>query len=97
MFAKKTSKYTYGMQISDTEAKLVEIMNVNGQVTLTQRHSIALNKGSIKHGKFVDEDSVIARISTLVKQIGLQGAHMQCDGTAIQCGASQIGLFVIKR
>ena len=28
MFAKKISKYTYGMQISDTEAKLVEIMNV---------------------------------------------------------------------
>lgn len=76
MFAKKTSKYTYGMQISDTEAKLVEIMNVNGQVTLTQRHSIALDRGSIKHGKFVDEDSVIARISTLVKQIGLQGAHI---------------------
>ncbi|MGG1515070.1 pilus assembly protein PilM [Paenibacillus oryzisoli] len=76
MFAKKTSKYTYGMQISDTEAKLVEILNQNGQVILTQRHAIALDRGSIKHGKFMDEEAVISRISTLVKQIGLQGAHM---------------------
>jgi type IV pilus assembly protein PilM len=76
MFGKKTSKYTYGMQISDTEAKLVEVMNMNQQVILTQRHSIALDKGSIKHGKFVDEQSVIGRIESLVKQIGLQGANV---------------------
>lgn len=73
---KKLSKYAYGMQITDTEAKLVEVMNVNDQVVLTQRHSISLDNGSIKNGKFMDEEAVIGRISTLVKQIGLQGSHV---------------------
>ncbi|WP_127587865.1 type IV pilus biogenesis protein PilM [Paenibacillus koleovorans] len=73
MFGKKQSKYAYGMQISDTSAKLVEIMNTPGQVIVTQRHSIALDRGSIKNGKFVDEESVIARIGSIVRQLGLQG------------------------
>ncbi|TVY10412.1 type IV pilus biogenesis protein PilM [Paenibacillus cremeus] len=76
MFGKKVSKYTYGMQISDSAVKLVEIMNQSGQVTVTQRHSIALDKGSIKHGKFMDEESVVRRMETIVKQLGLQGARV---------------------
>ncbi|MFK7696062.1 type IV pilus biogenesis protein PilM [Paenibacillus sp. HJGM_3] len=76
MFGKKTSKYTYGMQISDTTAKLVEIMTLPQEIVVTQRHSIALDKGSIKHGKFMDEESVIGRIEAMVKQIGLQGANV---------------------
>lgn len=76
MFGKKASKYTYGMQISDTDAKLVEIMNLPQEIVVTQRHSIALDKGSIKHGKFMDEESVIGRIESMVKQFGLQGANV---------------------
>lgn len=76
MFGRKTSKYTYGMQISDTDAKLVEIMNAPQEIVVTQRHTIALDKGSIKHGKFMDEESVIGRIESLVKQVGLQGANV---------------------
>jgi Tfp pilus assembly PilM family ATPase len=76
MFGRKTSKYTYGMQISDTTAKLVEIINLPQQVVVTQRHSIALDKGSIKNGKFMDEESVIRRIEATVSQLGLQGTKV---------------------
>jgi type IV pilus assembly protein PilM len=76
MFGNKKSKYTYGMQILDSEAKLVEMMNHPHQVVVTQRHSVALENGSIKNGKLLDEELVIRRIEALVNQLGLQGAKV---------------------
>lgn len=73
MFGLKRKKAAYGMHITDLQIKLVEIESSSQQLDVLQRHIIGLDEGSIRNGKLLDEESVIHKLTHLVKAHGLHG------------------------
>lgn len=73
MFGLKRKKAAYGMHIMDNQIKLLEIESSSMQIEVLQRHQIALDEGSIRNGKLLDEESVINKLTYQVRQLGIAG------------------------
>lgn len=69
----KKGRYTYGLSLSDQEAKLVEIRPSDSRVAVTRRFSAPLPDGCVREGRIADAQAAAEALRTMVKDADLRG------------------------
>lgn len=76
MFGFKKNKSGFGLQILDTQIRLVQIEQAGHFVQIVQQHSVALQAGCVKNGKIQNEEALIETLGDAVRKLGLGKAKV---------------------
>lgn len=76
MFGRKRKTPCYGLQILDSQAKIVELVLSQQRVRVTKLHTASFSGELVKNGKILDEDAVAKQLKTHVAQLGIAGAQV---------------------
>ncbi|MGN7358062.1 type IV pilus biogenesis protein PilM [Paenibacillus sp. SAF-054] len=76
MFQFKRGRESYGLQVTDTQIRFVEVNHSSKSINLAYHFAFPLQNGAVRNGRIMNEEAVVKALEAIAQESGAGGADI---------------------